>query len=406
MKTTLKVNLFKLHFNVIVVLLVVKLLFSYLLVRLSYFQRHLKSNSESYNFLGVPTELSNSIEYLLLPVLILFVFFYRKWAKFSVRIILFLVIMAVLNIITGLINDVSFLGSLTFTLKIFSPILLFCSLVIYHNKTDLDLKKLLIRFFKLCIFLTIIAIFQFNPTFNRLTNYLPVYFDSIHTHNYILVSIFIGVSYFIYRNNKSYQLILFFAISFAFLLIGYNVRTALIMYLIYIIAMLFLVSDLFKYLLVKLAIFVPLFIILGFFVKSEVDLTEVSSGRTTMYADKVEQLSTYNLKDWLFGRGYGSDLIYTDVWWWDKKGAHSDFITFVVENGVIYLLIFIVLFMYLISLTKKINIIYTITILSALFSGIISNGVLVRPLANYVLFMVLAYIYIDIKQRQNLNYQH
>lgn len=404
MKTTLKVTLFKLHFNVIVVLLVVKLLFSYLLVRLSYFQKHLISNSESYNFLGVPSELSNSVEYLLLPVLILFVLFYRKWAKFSVSILLFFVIMGVLNIITGLINNVALLGSITFTLKIFSPILLFCSLVIYHNKTDLDLKKLLIKFFKLCIFLTIIAVLLFNPTFNRLTNYLPVYFDSIHTHNYVLVSIFMGISYFLYRKNKSYQLILFFAISFTFLLLGYNVRTALIMYLIYIIGMLFLVSDLFKFLLIKLAVFVPLFIILGLFVKSEVDLNEVSSGRTTMYADKVEQLSTYNLKDWLFGRGYGSDLIYTDIWWWDKKGAHSDFITFVVENGIIYLSLFIILFTYLINLTKRINIIYAVIILSALFSGIISNGVLVRPLANYMLFMVLAYIYIDIKQRQNLNY--
>lgn len=402
MRRALKVNLFYTHFNFIIFLIVVKLLFSYLLVRLSYFQRDLVSNSEAFNFIGVPTELSNKVEFILLPLLFLFVIMYRTWAKFSTIIILFFVMMVFQNLITGLINNINLLDSLNFTLKIFSPLFLFTTLVIYQNKTNINLKPLLLKFFKLCFFLTMVAILFFNPTFNRLTNYLPVYFDSVHTHSYVLVSIFMGLGYFLYRKNKRYSLIGFFIISFLFLLLGYNIRTTLIMYLIYIIAMLFLMSDLFKYLIIKLLVFVPLLLLLGLFVKSEVDLTEVTSGRTSMYADKIDQLSTYNLIDWLLGRGYGADLIVTDVWWWEKKGAHSDFITFVVENGVIYLTLFILLFLFLISLTKKINIIYTVMILSALFSGIISNGILVRPLANYMFCMVLAYVYLDINSNSEI----
>jgi hypothetical protein len=304
--------------------------------------------------------------------------------------------MGVLNVITGLINNVSILQSLTLTLKLLSPFMLFCALVIYQNKKGENIKPFLIKIFKLCAFLSLIAIIFFNPTFNRLQNFLPIYFDSIHTHSYILVSIFIGIGYFLYREEKIYSMILFLIISFLFFWLGYNVRTSLIMYLIYIVTMFFLVSNIFKVLFVKLLIFIPLIIVLVLLIKSELDINELSSGRTSMYSDKIDQLSTYNFVEWMFGRGYGSDLILTDVWWWDKKGAHSDFITFVVENGILFLIAFMVLFLFLITLLKKVNIIFVSIIFACFFSSIISNGIFVRPLASYVLCMVLAYIFYDI----------
>lgn len=396
MKTSLKINIFKFYLNTIIFLIILKLLFSYLLVRLSYFQRDLVSNSEAFNFLGVPAEFSNRIELILLPLLLMFILIYRKWANFTLKIILFSCIMFILNLVTGLLNNVSLIDSLTMSLKLFSPLYLFCAFVIYQNKTQTNIKPLLIKIFKLCIVLTAIAILFFNPTFNRLENYLPIYFDSVHTHSYVLVSIFIGISYFLYQQNKTYKMVIFLVFSFLFLWMGYNVRTALIMYLIYIITMLFLVSDIFKVLFVKLLVFIPLILILAFFIKTEVDINEISSGRTTMYSDKIDQLSTYNFKDWMFGRGYGSDLIVTDVWWWDKKGAHSDLITFVVENGILYLLTFVALTIYLATLTKKLNIIFISIILASFFASIISNGILVRPLANYIFCFVLSYVYYHI----------
>ena len=94
--------------------------------------------------------------------------------------------------------------------------------------------------------------------------------------------------------------------------------------------------------------------------------------------------------------GAGSDFITTESWWYDDKGSHSDFLTFTVENGIPYLLLFIFLIVTIIPYYKKINLIYFSLLLGYFLSSLISNGIAVRPLAGYIYFIVLAYIYIDI----------
>ena len=47
------------------------------------------------------------------------------------------------------------------------------------------------------------------------------------------------------------------------------------------------------------------------FIKSEVDWVEISSGRTAMYTEKINQISGFNFFDWIFGQGSGADLIKT-----------------------------------------------------------------------------------------------
>lgn len=400
MKISLKVNLFKLQLNFIIFLICIKLLFSYLSVRLSYFQDNLISNFEKYNFFGLPEDFSNKIEFVLFPVLLFFVLYYYKQSKIVKNLVLISFVMYFLNIVTAVVNNVSLLDSLNFSLKIFTPVYLFCALIIYHVKTGNSLKPLLKRTIFFCLFLTLVAIVFFNPTFNRLQNYLPVYFDSIHTHNYILASIFIAISYFLYRSNKKISLVVFLVVSFLFLYYGYYIRTVLILYLMYVITMLYLVSDIFKVLYIKLLVFLPLFIVLGLLIASDIDLTQISSGRTSMYSDKLDQLSTFNFIEWVFGKGYGADLITTDIWWWDKKGAHSDLFTFLIENGLLFLFFFLYLYVTLIKALGKINLIYGVVIFGSFFSSIISNGISVRPAANYVFFIVLAYIYLDLSGKK------
>ena len=118
-----------------------------------------------------------------------------------------------------------------------------------------------------------------------------------------------------------------------------------------------------------------------------------------MYGEKIDQLAGYNFFEWLFGKGSGSDLIITEIWWWEKKGAHSDVITFLIENGIIYLLLFIYMFIKLAILSVKVNLIYLVILLGCLFSSTISNGIFSRPIAGYIMFMVLAYIYLDVNNR-------
>ena len=62
-----------------------------------------------------------------------------------------------------------------------------------------------------------------------------------------------------------------------------------------------------------------------------------------MYNEKFKMLKSYSMPEYVFGRGAGSDFITTESWWYDDKGSHSDFLTFTVENGIPYLLLFIFL---------------------------------------------------------------
>lgn len=399
MRISKKINLNKLLFNLIIVLIWLKIFFSYLTVRLHYFQRHLTPNDQAFNFLGVPPDFSNSVELVLLPLLLLYLVFNNKFIGKLKLLILITFFMLGINIITGIINNINLIDSVNYSLKIFSPFYFFCAIITYHNKYKITIKKFLLSTVIFCLALTLIGIIFFNPSYNRFQNYLPIYFDSIHTHSYILLSVFIAIGYLIYRQNHKILLIGYLIISFLFLFLGYDVRTSLIMYLIFCITMLFLVSDVFKVLFIKLLVFVPLIVLLLFLIK--IDVNQFSSGRTSMYTEKFDLLSTYTITDWMFGRGFGSDLIKTDVWWWDKKGSHSDFLTFLVENGVIYLTILLLFLYKLMKLLKKSNIIYLSIICGMIFTCIISNGIMVRPLAGYVFYVVLGYIYININNKFN-----
>jgi hypothetical protein len=181
---------------------------------------------------------------------------------------------------------------------------------------------------------------------------------------------------------------------------GYNVRTPLLMYLLYAITMVYLVPDIiFKALILRFLIFAPLILL---FIILSVDLNELSSGRIDMYIEKANQLFEFGFIDWLFGKGAGSDLIASDVWWWEKKGAHSDLITYLVENGIVYLLFFALLFLRLTLIKKKANIIYMSILIGGLITSTISNGIFSRPIAAYLFFIVLAYIYIENKNHKRL----
>lgn len=401
MRISLKINILDFAFNLIIVLIWIKLIFSYLSVKLSYFQRHLIPNVERFNPLDLPENFSNNIEFVLLPILVWSIIkYFRTFDKWIKEVIIISFIMFFLNIITGIINQKTILESLNYSLKLFAPIYLFCFLIISPKNTNLDIKKIVFRTIYICIILTLFAIVFFNPSFNRLRNFLPIYFNGIHTHSYVLVSVFIGLSYQLYKLQKYRTMVVFLFLSILFMYFGYNVRTPLLMYLLYAVTMVYLVSDIiFKALILKFLIFVPLILL---FIILSVDLNELSSGRIDMYIEKANQLFEFGFIDWLFGKGAGSDLIASDVWWWEKKGAHSDLISYLIENGAIYLLFLILLFFKLTAPKKKTNIIYMSILIGSLLTSTISNGIFTRPIAAYVFYIVLAYIYLENKNLKQL----
>jgi hypothetical protein len=240
-----------------------------------------------------------------------------------------------------------------------------------------------------------------DPSFNRLEEYLPIFFSGIHTHSYVLVCLFVGVLSILYSNRKRRYLILFSVLSTLFLYLGYNVRTALLMYLFVLVPVLFYTSDLFKLIIFKAFLLTPFVLFFIYLIGTELQLDNFSSGRLSMYAAKFQVLSNYSIIDWLVGKGYGSDLITTESWWWSKKGSHSDLLTFLVENGILYLILFFLFIIRILHIKKQSNFIILFFVFGAFFTSLISNGVLVRPTSSYVFFLVLAMITTDYNQRTN-----
>jgi hypothetical protein len=253
---------------------------------------------------------------------------------------------------------------------------------------------------KLSLLLVIIGLLFLDISMNRKEIKWPIYFANIHTHSYILASVFIGISYVYYYNHQNIKLFSFLFLSFIVLFYGYGVRTVLILYLIYIIVITFLNSNFFKYVWLQFLVLVPLFVLGLIFISQSLNLNSFSSGRLDMYNEKLEVLKDYNLPEYLIGRGYESDLMKTDTWWWEEKGSHSDFITYFVENGLIYLLVFILLILSLSPNRKSINAIFFSLIVGYFMSSLISNGIADRPIAGYVFFTVLAFIYCQIVQQK------
>jgi hypothetical protein len=64
-------------------------------------------------------------------------------------------------------------------------------------------------------------------------------------------------------------------------------------------------------------------------------MVELSSGRVSMWAEKMDILANSSLLEWLFGHGEGSDWIVSEVWWWSAKDSHNDFIRLLNQQGVI-----------------------------------------------------------------------
>ena len=384
-----------LWFRTIIFLLYLKFTFSYLGVELNYWTRFLTPNVEKYNPLGLPQGFSTKIEYLLIPLLVGYVLLNYKRLKNLKLAFQIGVTLIVLNIITSYLNNISLLKSIEFSLKILSPVFLFFVLVIYSRKHGDNYYKVVLNFIRYCLFLVVIGLIFFDPSVNRIEPQLPIFFNNIHTHSYILASIFIWIAYIIYKKNKMVTLLVFYIFSFGFLYFGYAVRTALLLYLIFIIASLFIKSDFFKYLWVQLVVFIPLLAVFVILL-TDTDVDSVSSGRLTMYKEKYELVKSYNTNEFLFGRGRGSDLIKTDKWKWEEKGSHSDLITYTIENGILYLLGFISLIISFIPRKRNLNLIFLAITFGYFFTSTISNGICVRPLAGYIFFMVMAFIYLSL----------
>jgi O-antigen ligase len=116
------------------------------------------------------------------------------------------------------------------------------------------------------------------------------------------------------------------------------------------------------------------------------DFTQFSSGRTSVYAERIDLISARPLATLLFGTGAGTDLVVSSAWWWDAKNSHNDFLSVLYERGLLGFLSLLAVFWSLIFISSK-----TTPLALAIFSAsIISNGLLARPLAFFIYALIVS----------------
>ncbi|MEP2936573.1 MAG: hypothetical protein ABJM06_10785 [Gilvibacter sp.] len=384
--------------RVIFILLILKLALSYLNVELGWWQQHLTPNAVKFNPLRIPVGFTRFLEYLILPLLVLYLALNYRFLgglRISLRIIF---LMFGLNIITSIVTGVSLIESIEYTIKFSAPMFLYMCLIIHHKKHDFDIKKVTRIIVLGALGLTMVGILIFDPTWNHWKNWLPVYFASLHTHNYLLAGVFIGIAYYIYLQRQYLTLLLFFAVSFMFLYRGWEIRSALVFYATFIVATLFVMHKDFQKIITKALLIVPIVAVLFFTLAANFDLNKYSSGRVSMYEEKYEMLQKYTAVDYLVGKGRGADYITTKDWWYEAKNSHNDLLTFIVENGVPYALLFLALLASLVLYTGRLRLLFASVIFGYLFTSLLSNGIALRTTAGYVIFIILAFIQIYTKR--------
>lgn len=376
--------------KILFLLLAIKLGFSYLNVELNWWLRDFTPNFEKYNFLALPENFSELIEYIIIPLMLVYILLNINKLGGLAFTLLGTLTLFFFNIITSYFNEIDLLSSLKYSLKIASPIYFLTVLVIYIKSTGNTLNSLMKTMIIYCFLLTFIGLIFFDPSFNRGEFRLPVFFSGIHTQNYILACLFIVLA--IKLQDSYWKMTVFLFASFLFLVLGYNVRTAIVFYFIVIAVFLYIKSDFFKYLIYKILVVIPFVFVffIGFFLNF--DWNSFSSGRLSMYEEKLKMISNFNLREWLFGLGFESDLIRTEDWWFAEKGSHNDYLTYLVENGLPYVFVFILTILSILLVKRKASLILWAMILGYLSTSMLSNGFAVRPLASYIFFLVFAYI--------------
>jgi len=350
----------------------------------------------------------NVLSYICDFIILLMAFFAIKWMpkEFLFFYIAFIVLTITFSVSTY-VNDGEVFSALKSLLRIFTPIFAFSHYAGYfkNRRNELMLVSKIILVTIIC--LTIIGFITLPPAQNRADGFdgglwWPAYFTNIHTTTYVFSAIFF-ISFSLYKIDCSWvskrNLILCFCVVFYCIGFGWGIRTSTISILLIVFCISYIkakdhYSHVSPVLFVCCFSLIPVLYYLFFDFET---LSSLSSGRVAMYVEKYYQLSGNSVSAWLIGNGVGSDLIETDVWSWGKKGAHSDFITMLVEGGLVYFTLFIAIHIKLFSILKCSQ--TRFLVISIAVTGVVSNGLFSRPLGLYVAVIALTIGYYDAYNR-------
>lgn len=129
---------------------------------------------------------------------------------------------------------------------------------------------------------------------------------------------------------------------------------------------------------------------------SHFDLAHFSSGRTVIYGERLHLIAGRSLPDFLFGTGSGTDQMRgVDAWRWEAKDSHNDFMTMLIELGVVGLIGFgVIVLAGVWAMPGR----YKAWVLMMIASAAVSNGILLRPSLGPPMVLI-AYIAVALRDR-------
>ncbi len=232
------------------------------------------------------------------------------------------------------------------------------------------------------------------PSLNRGGElFWPVYFASLHTSSYLIV-VCAALALYLFEagrlGRRLFVALLLFSVVLVFY--GWGVRTSMVAALAFGAVVLVQRTRLapvamFVALAVGLALaFMPLLFGL-IHLPSWDEMVELTSGRFSMWVQKIDILANSSLFEWLFGHGEGSDWIVSEVWWWSAKDSHNDFIRLLNQQGLLGLGAVIgVLVVWAGCFPRGV----ALPLLAALVaSTAFSNGIMFRPQAGLIMPLAL-----------------
>ncbi len=307
----------------------------------------------------------------------------------TMRLLLLMVSLIILASISSLSKGVELNTVITSQLKLFLPIYL---LIVFNIFPTRNRPSPFIYGMVLLVFVISLYAFYFlEPSRNRDAFFWPVYFSGLHTHAYCVFGSYLMLHAYLLIFNGRIKMSWLITALFAMILgFGYGVRTSLFCLLAYIV-FLNLENGLFSQLKKPfMKFFLTLVLVsFGLLLFDDFDLLSLdgfSSGRLSEYFSRIELIKN---RGWLengFGSGAGFDLMYSDTWWWEEKGSHNDYLTILIEFGLVYLILFLILLWRLFKIVCT-NYFSKAIFFAYLLSSFLSNGYMFRPMAAYVLFL-------------------
>lgn len=310
------------------------------------------------------------------------------------RILTSLFLFGVIVLASSMYNNSNVGEGIVRLVKLTQPFLVYLSLIIVVNKSSFKIENWAKIIIGLSILLATVGLF-FLPSVKIGYDFrAPAFFSNLHTSAYVLSGAFL-ISYSLFNRKKvtfKYMLIISL-LTWFFIFQEWQVRTAMVSLVAFFMTILYRKGGAHRVLLLAAALtsmLLPVFFVaVGLLhLPNFHKVMLFSSGRLSMWSEKLTMFFDANIFQKLIGRGPGADYIVSEIWWWDTKNSHNDYLLVLTDYGLSGLVVFIIfltgIYFHGKDSTVGIGISVFIVISSAL-----SNGPIFRPLASLLMMLAL-----------------